>query len=449
MISKLAILAFLAFVLSSQLFAQNSGKKDWSEQNWGLGMAYRYATIPFSTEEKTVGSMVPMLFFENDLIYLKGFEYGIKFYQTGNWRLSAMGRRHFFDAPRDVQNTIQGDNVDFGLQARYALPHSLFLEAELLSDINITNDVWRANPSANLRLVHEIGKKGMMFHSFFQLKLKSEKYNTWYYGLNKVDVNAGVETSLGFTASYQVISNLYIFGAGKFTLLDGNAKGVSITNNDVNVRVNSDAHAEVFFGVGFSNDETKPRKKKLKNAAYWRLGQGFATPSTLGQIMNFEAVPDTNNNKLTSIFYGHPLTDEFFGLPLEVYISPGFTWHWKSDVQPNSFEIDLAIKLYYTVPWPIRWRLGAAEGLSWVNKIPYMEAHSLTEQKEYKPSNLMNFLDFSVDINIGDIVGGKPMEQWWLGYYIHHRSSIFESAQHFGRISGGSNHHTIYLMWNY
>lgn len=448
MISKFNTIALFVLILSSQLFAQNSGKKDWSEQNWGLGMAYRYATIPFSTDEKTVGSMVPMFFYENDLLYLKGFEYGIKFYQTGNWRLSAMGRRHFFDAPRDVQNTIQGDNIDFGLQARYSLTHSLFFEAEMLSDITVTNDIWRGNPIANLRLVHELGKKGMMFHSYFQLKLKSEKYNSWYYGLGNVDVNAGIETSLGFTASYQVISNLYIFGAGKITLLDGSARGVNIPINGNNVRVNSDVHAEVFFGVGFSNDENKPRKKKLKNAAYWRLGQGFATPSTLGQIMNFEAVPDTNNNKLTSIFYGHPLTDELFGLPLEVYISPGFTWHWKSDVQPNSFELDLAIKLYYTVKWPIRWRLGAAEGISWVNKIPYMEANSLAN-KEYKPSNLMNFLDFSVDINIGDIVGSKPMEQWWLGYYIHHRSSIFESVQHFGRISGGSNHHTIYLMWNY
>ena len=115
MISKFKIFALFILILSSQLFAQNSGKKDWAEQNWGLGMAYRYATIPFSTEEKTVGSMVPMLFYENDLIYLKGFEYGIKFYQTEDWRLSVIGRRHFFDAPRDVQNTIQKSGANIWL----------------------------------------------------------------------------------------------------------------------------------------------------------------------------------------------------------------------------------------------------------------------------------------------------------------------------------------------
>jgi outer membrane protein len=448
MISKFTISIFLIIAFSTSLFAQNSGEKKWAEENWGIGMAYRYATIPFSTTKKTVGSMVPMLFFNNDLIYLTGFEYGIKFYKTQNWRFSFMGRRHFFDAPKEAQNTIQGDNVDFGLQAQYSLPYSLFLEAELLSDVNEYNGIWRGNPSANLRLIYKLDKKGNAFRPFFELKYKSEKYNSWYYGLNLVDVNSGFETSLGFIARYQLISNFYIFGAGKLTLLDKSARDVTLKINNYPISINSDLHGEVFFGIGFSNDETKPRKTELRNAGYWRLGQGFATPSTLGNIFNFEAVPDTNNNKLTSIFYGHPVSDELFGLPLDIYITPGFTWHWQSDVQPNSFELDLAIKLYYTIKWPIRWRLGAAEGISWVNQIPYMEAHSL-EEKEYSPSNLMNFLDFSIDFNIGDIFNNKPMKQWWIGYYIHHRSSIFETAQHFGRISGGSNHHTIYIMWNY
>lgn len=448
MIRNLTKLVLLLLFVSSTILAQNSGKNDWSEQNWGLGLAFRNAIIPFSTEDKTVMSVVPMIFYETDLFYLHGFEYGIKLYKTGDWLFSAMSRRHFFDAPKDVQNVIQGDNIDFGLQARYSLPYSLYIAGEIMSDIVVTDDVWRGNPTMNLRLVHKMGRKGMYFEPYFELKFKSSKYNSWYYGLNQVDVDGGIEMSLGFIANYQVISNFYLFGAGKFTMLDGSVRGVNIPINGNNVSVNSDMHAEVYFGFGFSNDESKPRKTKLRNAGYWRVGQGFATPSTLEQILHFEATPDTNNNKLTSIFYGHPLTDELFGIPLEVYISPGFTWHWKSDVQPNSFELGLAIKLYYTIKWPIRWRLGAAEGVSWVNKVPYMEANSLVE-KDYNPSNLMNFLDFSVDLNIGDIVGSEPMKQWWLGYYIHHRSSIFESAQHFGRISGGSNHHTIYLLWNY
>ena len=174
MLSKFTTFILLVVIFPTTLLAQNSGKKDWSEQNWGLGLAYRYATIPFSAEEKTVGSVVPMMFYQNDLFNLHGLEYGIKLYKTGDWLFSAIGRRHFFDAPKDVQNVLQGDNIDFGLQARYSLPYSLFLEGEIMSDIVIADDVWRGNPTTNLRLVHELGRKGLMFDSFFELKLKSE-----------------------------------------------------------------------------------------------------------------------------------------------------------------------------------------------------------------------------------------------------------------------------------
>lgn len=236
--------------------------------------------------------------------------------------------------------------MGFGFQARYYLTYSLYVAGEIMSDVVVTDDVWRGNPSMNLRLVYDMGKKGMKFQPYFELKFKSSKYNSWYYGLNQVDLDGGVAMALGFIASYRVISNFYLFGAGKFTVLDGSVRGVNIPVDGNNITINSDTHAEVYFGFGFSNDESKPRKTKLRNAAYWRVGQGFATPSTLAEIMRFDSVPDKNNNKLTSIFYGHPLTDELFGLPLEVYISPGFTWHWKSDVQPNSFELNLAFKLY-------------------------------------------------------------------------------------------------------
>ena len=58
----------------------------------------------------------------------------------------------------------------------------------------------------------------------------------------------------------------------------------------------------------------------------------------------------------------------------------------------------------------------------------------------------MNYLDFKVDLNVGDLLPGTGAENYWLGYYIHHRSAIFESAQQFGRIKGGSNVQMIYLQ---
>ena len=150
---------------------------------------------------------------------------------------------------------------------------------------------------------------------------------------------------------------------------------------------------------------------------------------------------------MTSVFYGYPLTDELFGLPFEIFLSPGLAYHWSSDVQDETFELVLKIHLYYTFRWPIRWRFGVAEGVSWIEDITYIERQSMLE-KGYRPSELMNYLDFTLDFNVGDLFGAEDLKGLWLGASIHHRSSIFESASQFGRIKGGSNYPSFYLQYD-
>ncbi len=69
----------------------------------------------------------------------------------------------------------------------------------------------------------------------------------------------------------------------------------------------------------------------------------------MGDIFKFNAEKDEYDNQLTSFFYGHPLTDELFGLPLDIYLTPGLVHHWSSDVQSSSTEYVMAIKAYYTL----------------------------------------------------------------------------------------------------
>jgi outer membrane protein len=93
----------------------------------------------------------------------------------------------------------------------------------------------------------------------------------------------------------------------------------------------------------------------------------------------------------------------------------------------------------------VRWRLGAAEGLSYVSDITYIERIEM-ERKGYRPSELLNYLDFTIDVNQGDVFNIKQWQNTWLGYSIHHRLAIFESAAQFGRIKGGSNYNTLYIQ---
>jgi outer membrane protein len=190
-----------------------------------------------------------------------------------------------------------------------------------------------------------------------------------------------------------------------------------------------------FFGVGFFNDKKNP-VDTLASKPYIRLAHGWGTESNLSEILSGNTEKDPYNNQLTSVFFGVPLADELFTLPIATYLTPGIAHHLASDVQDRSTEWVLAVKFYYTIKWPTPWRLGFAEGLSYVDRIPYLEAKDMQE-KGYRPSQLLNFLDFSVDMDLGHLFRVGWMEDLWLGYSIHHRSGIFSTSSAFGRISGG------------
>jgi outer membrane protein len=61
----------------------------------------------------------------------------------------------------------------------------------------------------------------------------------------------------------------------------------------------------------------------------------------------------------------------------------------------------------------------------------------------------MNYWDFSVDIELGDLFNSKSLHNWWAGYSLHHRSAIFEKSSAFGRIKGGSNYNTLYVQYHF
>ena len=427
-------LLLLISLLSTNLFADGSNWRVYPEQEWGLGASIRVGAIPFATDERTVGSFVPLMFYHGKYFYMDGIEGGFKLYDSKSWQFRAMGRLRFFDIPAEYQNEIQGNNVLWGLKIRYKPIRFTYTDVELLSDVY-------GHFLSELRLGLAYKTKHFRGQLFGEFQFKTSSFNSYYYGLEQYDVGGGTEIAAGYTINYHVISNLFLFSAGKISLLDKNVRNLDIINRDL--------YWQAYFGFGFSNDWNKEKKPALKNKAYVRMAVGWATPSDLSKIIRFNAEPDSANNHMTSIFYGYPLTDNLFGLPLDFYLHSGFVWHWSNQpYQGNAQEVVLAIKFYATIPWPIRWRFGAAEGLSYVNNIPFVEKTEM-ERKGYKPSNLLNFLDFSLDLNIGDITGGDFMKRLWIGYGIHHRSAIFETAQQFGRIKGGSNFQTGYLSWEF
>ena len=426
----------LCFILAASLCTSALADKAYQEQTWGLGLLMRNAEIPFATEADNVTSTVPMMFYQGENFYIRGLEGGAHLIKRDNWQLSAVARMRFFDIPTEYQNAVQGDTFDLGVQWRTNISESNTLDVEIFSDL-------AGNPYANLTSNWYFQTNSWEFMPQLSARFKSASFNSHYYALEQLTgatIDAGLELHAKIETRYHVGSNFYLLGSFGATVLDKNA-------------YNSEAieqrwQSEVYLGFAFFNDIDKPKKQALDNRGYLRIAHGWATPSNIGDILAGDTVKDEYNNKLSSIYYGLPLTDELFGLPLDIFLTTGFVWHWNSEVQDSEQEYVLAIKAYYTIPWPVRWRLGIAEGLSYVSAVTYIERIEM-EEKGYRPSELMNALDFSIDINLGDIFNVHQLNNTWLGYSLHHRSSIFESASQFGRIKGGSNYNTVYLQFDF
>lgn len=411
-------------------------KKVFQEQDWGLGVLIRNAEIPFDTEVDNVTSFVPMMFYQGETFFIRGIEGGAHLYKNNDWQFNAMAKYRFFDIPAEYQNAVQGDTLDLGFQARRTFSSNSFLDIELFSDFD-------GQPYANLSQSWYFQHNSWELMPKVKASYKSASFNSHYYALDEVTgetIGAGIEVNAGIETRYHVASNFYLLASVNGTFLDKNAYDSQA--------VNQRWQTEAYLGFAFFNDVSKPKKADLANHGYLRIAHGWATPSNMGDIFSGDTVKDEYNNQLTSIFYGLPLTDELFSLPIDIFLTPGFVWHASSEVQDSEQEVVLAIKAYYTIHWPVRWRIGVAEGLSYISDVTYIEGTEM-EEKGYQPSELMNFLDISFDINLGDILKVNALNETWLGYGLHHRSSIFEKASQFGRIKGGSNYNTVYIQFDF
>ncbi|MGB5457352.1 MAG: MipA/OmpV family protein [Gammaproteobacteria bacterium] len=426
---------------------------------WGIAMGFRIARIPYPASDKQVSDVIPLLFFDNKYVFLRGLTGGIKVYNRDEWQFSLIGRYRYFDIPAGYQNEIRGNGLDIGLQGKYRFSPELQSNLELLSD-----DEGRFHANIDARYAWDSGSWELL--PYASLRWKSSEFNDRYFGLDGFNdpdnpgttfvnpIGDGWDLSLGSEARYHVISNLYLVGRAQITtLLD------SSTRNSASI--DRETFGEVYLGVAFFDDKTKVRKPSLDAKPYWRFAYGWATPSNMGDILlRWDVEDDPQNNQMASVFYGHPVFDSLFGVEsLDVYITPGFVYHRASDpfTDPDSgitydsqptTEYVLALKLYWNLEWPIRWRLGGAEGVSYVKDITNLEQREM-DNKGYRASNLMNFIDVSIDLNVGDLFNADSVRDLWFGYSLHHRSSIFETSSAFGRIKGGSNYNTLYLQYHW
>lgn len=174
-----------------------------------------------------------------------------------------------------------------------------------------------------------------------------------------------------------------------------------------------------------------------------RIAHGAAVDSDFGEILTGYIKEHPYNLKVTALDAGYLLAKDMNDWPIDIYIQGGFAHFDEAGMKKDAYEGTLYIKLFYNLDiWSQRFRLGFGEGGSYVSSTLFAEYLEAIQEGD-KTSKFLNYLDFTLDFDLGRALRVKELEDTTLGFLIKHRSSIFGLVNNVKK--GGTNYNCFYI----
>lgn len=178
-----------------------------------------------------------------------------------------------------------------------------------------------------------------------------------------------------------------------------------------------------------------------------RIAHGKVTKSDFGEILLLDIGSFEKNLKVTSFDAGYLLKRDAFNLPLDFYLKGGLSYFDEASTQSDIYEGTIYIKVYYNIDfWKNRVRLGLGEGVSYTTNTLYYEKYE-SQKNNDNNSKFLNYIDASLDFDIGRLVRYDTLKDTYLGVALKHRSGIFGLINNVSK--GGSNYCVFTLEKNF
>ncbi len=417
----------------------------------GLGAAMRFENSPYRGGG-TRNDFVPLYVYEGKRVFLEAYRFGLKLDETLESRFDMFLGYRFEGFPYDrIPASLsgmanRGTGVDLGLHYQYSKPWGT-----LFGDV--LRDVAGGSNGTELRAGYsyswELGK--LTLRPQFALAARDAKLNNYYYGVRPGEATAsrpaynpgsGINTEFGLSAVYKVSARWKLLG------------GLSVKRLSLGIRSSSIV-------------EDRPQLAGLLGVAYdfspdhdaWPDGRPLIVKGSYGKSTNCDfakvmllkcfSTTTTDNTRIAALELGRPFIERLNGLPLDFVGYLGLTHHDERGLQSNSEQVNTYMKAYYYgFPWSqhVRTRIGFGAGVSYAQRVPFVEARDQFNRGR-SSSKLLNYLDLSADVSIGDLIGIKSMRETYMGIGVSHRSGIFGTSHLLGNVSGGSNYIYSHLEW--
>lgn len=185
-------------------------------------------------------------------------------------------------------------------------------------------------------------------------------------------------------------------------------------------------------------DAVASEEKYALRAAY-----GKSTESDYGQVLTGEIEGSIGYARVYALDGSCLLQKNLFNLPLDLYLSAGFAYFDDGSYRGPIYEGTLYLKFYYS--WNVygaNFRFGFGEGGSYTSNIIRTEVVA-AQEKGGNASHYLNYLDTSLDVDLGSLFGKKSLKGTMFGVLIKHRSSVFGLINNAKK--GGSNYNCFYI----
>lgn len=421
------------------------------DSRWGLGIGFRMENTPYRGQDP-IYDLLPLISYEGTRTYLRGTRGGIKVLDRDNIKVDLIAQfrlnRYTGESNSYLRGMTRERAFEGGLSVLVPSRYGEFA-VEVLGD------------SSNTHRGHELSFIYARPLQFGELRLRptvsvnrlSRDLANYYFGVTDAEALAdrpqyrpGPSTNvrIGIDASYPITTNGYLYGGLGFTRYDNEISDSPI----VNAQYRFTAFAGYLYRFGNGNADRPDPGPATDGRWSFRVARGWnAEASLLGIVPGGDFTLSPERTGVWSFEIGRLLDERFRGWPVDVYVKGAYKRYLDQGLQPDSNGYALYIKAYYYgFPWSdwVKTRFGFGEGLSYADRIPILERRSI-EEKNPNASKLLNYLDVSFDVSVGDIVRAKKLKDVYLGFAVIHRSGVFGFSDLFGGVDGGSNYNSVYI----
>ncbi|MFL6673016.1 MAG: MipA/OmpV family protein [Massilia sp.] len=410
----------------------------------GLGGIQRLDRAPYKGAPVS-RDLVPLYMYEGERVYLHATRVGFKFSDIPEHGLELFLDYRYEGHPNGAQPAVlagmarRGPGIQTGAAWRARSAFGNF-DLELLHDANNTShgSEWRLGYSFDL---HE-GR--WHFRPSWTVAHRSANLNNYYYGVRPAEATpwrpayvagAGTDWTAALYGYYELSRRWRLLGGVGVTYLNEAVRASPLVEDKPQVGA--------LVGAAYDFGSHKPYREPGQPLAV-KLLAGRATECNFLPAIAFRcgSTRTQDDTRIAGVDFGRALVEQVNGWPLDFYAYAGVLVHDERARRANGLQLDAQIKAYYYgLPWNryVRTRIGFGAGFSLAQRVPLTEVRDQARRGR-ATSRLLNYLDPSLDVNLGDLLGSRPLKDTVVGIGVSHRSGIFGSSQILGNINGGSNY---------